>query len=79
MGEKKFYEWAQDAELVYGMDSKALLESIVMGVPTIGLGDFFANHQHEQEKLLAAYVDRLISLFDDDLDNQLAKVGIHFD
>ena len=78
MGEKKFYEWAQDAELVYGMDSKALLESIAMGVPTIGLGDLFVNHQEEQENLMAAYVDRLISFYDDDLDDQLAKVGIHF-
>lgn len=77
-GEKSFCELAQDAELVYGINSKALFESIMMGVPTIGLGELFLNHAHQPEKLAVAYVSRLIKYDEKNLDEKFANIGLYF-
>jgi hypothetical protein len=56
-----FLELAQEAELVYGINSTCLLESSLLGVPTESIGDgFLKAHPGKQELLLAALVDKQI-------------------
>jgi len=50
---------AQDARLVYGINSTSLLEATLMNVPTIAIGEGFLNkHQNNIEKLIAALWDK---------------------
>lgn len=50
---------AQDAKLVYGINSTSLLETLLMQVPTIAIGEgFLKKHQDNTEKLIAALWDK---------------------
>jgi len=67
-------EWAQDAELVYGINSTTLLETAMMGVPTIGLGNgFIKSHQKNIKNLLAHLVDKQVPVDSDDYEYWLKE------
>jgi len=67
--EGDFLELAQDAELVYGINSTCLLESHMMDVPTESIGDgLLAAHKGNEKKLLAALVDKQIPINETKLD-----------
>jgi hypothetical protein len=52
-----------DARLVYGINSTALYEAVMQGVPTVAVGEgLLKRHHDQQERLLAALVDQQISV-----------------
>lgn len=56
-----FLTWAQNATRVVGINSTALLEVAMMGVPVTALGEGLSKtHARREQKLLAALVDRQI-------------------
>jgi len=69
-----FLDFAQNARLVYGQTSTALLETALMKVPTTAIGKCWLNqHKGNKEKLLAALIDRQIPIGSTDLDYWLGK------
>jgi glycosyltransferase involved in cell wall biosynthesis len=60
-------DMAKDAELVFGINSTSLLETAMMGVPTVAVGRCLLNASKDTEKLLAALVDRQIPVQATDL------------
>jgi hypothetical protein len=62
-----FLEMAQDAEVVYGINSKNLLESALMKVPTIAVGRSLLSVHQNRDRLLAALVDRQIPVLSNKL------------
>ena len=69
-----FLDHIQEAKLVYGLTSTALLESTLMGVPTECIGDCWLNkHKGNEEKLLATLVDKQIPIGSSDLDYWIGK------
>src|SRR5690606_3371529 len=68
---------AQDAGLVVGLNSTSLLETAMLGVPTIALGRCpLSHHQDEVERLLAACVARQIPRGAEDLTPWLRQIGV---
>lgn len=69
-----FIELAQHAKLVYGQTSTALLESTLMNVPTKAIGNcWLSKHKGNEERLLAALVDKQIPINETDLDYWFGK------
>lgn len=64
-----FLDIAQDASLVYGINSTCLLESAMMGVPTKAIGrGYLTGRDGNFDKLLAALVSKQIPVDRTDLD-----------
>jgi len=69
-----FLEMAQDAKVVYGQTSTALLESTLLGAPTEAMGNCWLNkHKENKEKLLAALVEKQIPIGELNLDYWIGK------
>ncbi len=69
-----FLDFAQNARLIYGQTSTALLETALMKVPTTAIGKCWLNHHRgDKEKLLAALIDKQISVGDINLDYWMRK------
>ncbi len=69
-----FLDLAQDADLVYGINSTCLLESSLLGAPTEAVGNgFLKAHPNQQERLLAALADKQIPITETDLSYWLEK------
>jgi hypothetical protein len=67
-------EFSQDAKLAYGQTSTALLETCLMGVPTIAIGNcFLSKHRGHETQLLAALIDRQIPVGEINLDYWMNK------
>ena len=63
-----FWQMTIKADLVYGINSTCLLESLLLGAPTESIGKgFIATHHHQTDKLLAALVDKQIPIGADDM------------
>ena len=70
-----FLDMAQDAALVYGVNSTCLLESALMGVPVKSIGGgYLKAHENDTERLLAALADKQIPVGETDLDYWFEKV-----
>lgn len=64
-----FMDLAQNAELVYGINSTCLLETALMGVPTTSIGGgLMMQYKDKVEQLLAALVDMQIPIDESNLD-----------
>jgi len=69
-----FLELSQEAKLVYGQTSTALLETCLMGVPTIAIGKcLLSKHRGNEKNLLAALVHKQIPVGETNLDYWLEK------
>jgi len=69
-----FLDIAQEAKLVYGQTSTALLESALMGVPTEAIGNcWLKQHKGNKQKLLAALIDKQIPVGENNLDYWIGK------
>ncbi len=69
-----FLDLAVDADLVYGINSTCLLESLLLGAPTESIGKgFIAAHKHQPDKLLAALVDKQIPVGEKNISYWLKK------
>ena len=68
------YPLAIDADLVYGINSTCLPESLLLGVPTESIGNgFIKAREHQPEKLLVALVGSKIPVHTEDMDYWLEK------
>jgi len=64
-----FLDLVQNAKLVYGINSTCLLESALMKVPTVAIGNcWLRQHKGNEEKLLAKIVDMQIPVSETNLD-----------
>lgn len=64
-----FLEMAQEASLVYGVNSTCLLEATLMGVPVKSVGGgYLRAHESQTEVLLAALSDKQIHVDEKELD-----------
>lgn len=71
----QFLSLAQNAKLVVGINSTCLLESLMLGAPTIALGEgLVKKHSNNIEKLLAALVDIQIPINETNLDKWLLPI-----
>lgn len=71
---KLFWKMAFRADLVYGINSTCLLESLLLGAPTESIGDgFIKAHKHQPQKILAALVDHQIPVLANDMSYWLNK------
>jgi hypothetical protein len=71
---------AQDASLVYGINSGALYETSLLGVPTRAIGDCpLGTHSQSQDRVLAACLARQRPLTDPNLASLFAAVGVQVD
>lgn len=69
---------AQHAGLVVGINSTSLIETALLGVPTVALGRCpLAAHADDVDRLLAAYVARQIPRSATDLTPWLEAIGVH--
>lgn len=58
-----FLDLAMHAELIYGINSTCLLETLLMNAPTQAIGNgFISAHKHQSNKLLAALIDKQIPI-----------------
>lgn len=77
--EGHLFELARDASLVYGINSTALYESIMQGVPTRCVGEgLLQRHQEHPERLVAALVDQQISVQERDFGYWLGRYANPF-
>lgn len=70
-------DWAQDAELVYGINSTSLLETTLLGTPTVACGNgLLKAHSGNERALMAALVDRQIPVGEVAVEPWLESAGI---
>jgi len=61
------HEWLAGAKLAYGINSTALLEAALMGVPTVTIGKCLLNIHPDQNLVLAALAAKQIPIGESDL------------
>lgn len=65
---------AVDAEVVVGVNSTSLLETTLMGIPTIALGSgLLKRHKGDERRLLAALIDKQIPVAEENVGYWLQK------
>lgn len=72
------YDWAMKARLVYGINSNSLLESALVGCPTVAVGrGLFSAHAHQIDRLIAAAVKLQVPTSEINLTHLLRRAGIN--